>query len=490
LTVIPKNTAFNRFCFLIFYYPFVLLPGNTMTKQLSLGKPNPKQAQFLSDTHKYVAFGGARGGGKSWAVRTKAILLAMKFSGIKILIIRKTLSELRNNHISPLIESTQGITSFSESKKELSFPNGSFIKFGYCSCSSDLTQYQGSEWDVIFLDEATQLKEEWFDELRVTVRGVNNFPKRVYLTCNPGGVGHSWVKRLFIDRIYKEGEDPADYSFIRSLVTDNKILMETNPDYAKQLASLPHKLKKAWLDGDWNIFEGQFFEDFTDAPEHYHDRLFTNVIEPFEIPPDWNIVRSFDWGFAKPFDCSWWAIDYDGRAYLILQFYGSSGVPNEGLKWHAHRVFAEISRIESEHRWLKGKFITGIADPSIWSEDGGEPIIAAADKHRVYFSKADNSRIPGWMQVHYRLAFDESGKPMVYFFNTCKNAVRTLQLLQYSPTNPEDLDTSQEDHFADSFRYFCMSRPISPQHQNNVRYKRSDPLDLLNDKKYAAYSYI
>ena len=459
-------------------------------KQLSLGIPNPKQAEFLQDTHKYVAFGGARGGGKSWAVRVKAILLAIKFPRIKILIVRKTLSELRNNHITPLVSATNGIAVYNDSKKELTFKNNSTIRFGYCSCQADLTQYQGSEWDVIFLDEATQLREEWFDELKVTVRGVNDFPKRVYLTCNPGGVGHSWVKRLFIDRVYKDGEDPCDYSFIRSLVSDNKALMEKNPDYAKQLSSLPPKLKKAWLEGDWNIFEGQFFEDFIDAPEHYLDRLYTNVIEPFEVPQDWNIVRSFDWGFAKPFDCSWWAIDYEGRAYLILQFYGCTGVANEGLKWHAEKVFAEIHRIESEHRWLKGKRITGVADPSIWSEDGGLPIIASADRHQVYFQKADNSRIPGWIQVHYRLSFDNDGKPMVYFFNTCKHAIRTLPLLQYSSVNPEDLDTSQEDHFADSFRYFCMSRPISPIPSSQQKKPTDDPLELLSDKKYRLYSYV
>lgn len=458
-------------------------------KELSLGSPNPKQAEFLADSHRYVAFGGARGGGKSWAVRVKALILALSYEGIKLLIIRKTLSELRNNHIEPLISLTRGLAVYSETKRELIFSNGSFIRFGYCACHSDLDQYQGSEWDVIFIDEATQLKEEWFDRLKVTVRGVNDFPKRVYLTCNPGGVGHSWVKRLFVDRIYKEGEDPCDYSFIRSLVTDNIALTEKDPGYVKQLSSLPPKLKKAWLEGDWNIFEGQFFEDFIDCPEHYGDMLYTNVIEPFEVPDSWHIFRSFDWGFAKPFDCSWWAVDYDGRAYLILQLYGSSGAPNEGLKWHAERVFAKIHEIETTHRWLKGKRITGVADPSIWASDGGEPIIAAADRNQVYFQKADNSRIPGWMQIHYRLAFDETGKPMVYFFNNCTNAIRTLQLLQFSKTDPEDLDTSQEDHFADSFRYFCMSRPIAPRKAAVSKAPASDPLELFSDKKYRRFSY-
>lgn len=451
--------------------------------------PNDKQKLFLADRHKYIAFGGARGGGKSWAVRTKATLLALKYGGIKILIVRKTYQELRNNHILPLTRSTAGIARYSDSKKEMTFGNGSLIRFGYCSSDKDLMQYQGSEWDVIFLDEATQLKEEWFDALKVTVRGVNAFPKRVYITCNPGGIGHKWVKRLFIDRQYREGEDPSEYSFIKSLVTDNYRLTESNPDYIKQLEALPYKLKRAWLHGEWDIFEGQFFEEFTDAPEHYGDRLFTHVIEPFEVPPEWNIVRSFDWGFAKPFDCSWWAVDFEGRAYLILQFYGCTGMPDEGLKWHAAKVFSEIHKIECEHRWLKGRQITGVADPAVWQQNGGEAIIDAADRNQVYFQKADNSRIAGWMQVHYRLSFDEEGRPMMYFFNTCKNAIRTLPLLQYSSSCSEDLDTHSEDHFADSMRYFCMSRPITPHSAPGSVGKGDDPLELYSDKRYGKFGY-
>ena len=461
------------------------------TKKIVIPRPNAKQEQFLLDTHKYVAFGGARGGGKSWAVRVKAILLSARYPGIKILIIRNTLSELRNNHISPMEKMLRGAAPYSETKKEFIFPNGSLIRFGYCASSGDLGQYQGSEWDVVFIDEATKLREEWFDALKVTVRGVNSFPKRMYLTCNPGGIGHSWVKRLFIDRVYKDSEDPGDYSFIKSKVYDNAALMESDPDYVKRLSSLPPKLKKAWLDGDWNIFEGQFFEDFTDDPEHYADRLFTNVISPFEVPPDWRVVRSFDWGFSKPFDCSWWAIDREGTAYLILQFYGCTGVPDEGLKWHPDKVFSEIRKIEDTHRWLKGKQISGVADPAIFQRSTGECVADAADRHGIFFQKGDNTRIPGWMQVHSRFAFDPEGKPGLYIFSTCKNAIRTLKTLRYSPTYPEDLDTDSEDHFADSMRYFCMSRPTSPERSfEKTAVRLGDPLDLDPPGRYKKYSYV
>lgn len=452
------------------------------------GIPGDTQKQFLEDTHRFIAFGGARGGGKSWAVRVKAVLLALKYPGIKIMIVRKTYPELRANHITPLKELVGKTAVFKETAKEFLFKNGSVIKLGYCRNTKDLDRYQGTETDVLFLDEATQLTEEQFDRFKACVRGVNGFPKRVYLTCNPGGVGHAFVKRLFIDRVYKTGENPDDYVFYKSLVTDNAALMENDPDYIKRLEALPPKLRKAWLDGDWDIFDGQFFEEFRDDPSHYIDRRFTHVIEPFEIPDGWNIVRSFDFGFAKPFSCDWWAIDYDGRAYLILQLYGCTQTPNEGLKWYPDRIFEEIHRIETTHRWLKGKRITGVADPSIWDVSRGEAIIDSADRHFVYFSRGDNKRIPGWMQVHYRLAFDEEGYPMAYFFNTCAAAIRTLPLLRFSDVNPEDLDTSQEDHFADSFRYFCMSRPITPQQCAEKTPIGDDPLEL-NAKKYGQFSY-
>lgn len=457
-------------------------------KHIILGKPSERQKLFLEDRHRYVAFGGARGGGKSWAVRVKAVLLAFRYPGIKIMIVRRSYPELRANHINPLRNILGEVATYKDSTKEFTFPNGSLIMFRHCLNASDVDKYQGTETDVLFLDEATQLTEEEYDRFKACVRGVNDFPKRVYLTCNPGGVGHSFVKRLFVDRVYREFENPEDYSFIKSLVTDNKALMESDPEYVKQLEALPPKLKQAWLFGDWNIFDGQFFEEFKDVPEHYKDRRFTHVIEPFEVPSDWKIVRSFDFGFRKPFSCDWWAIDYEGRAYLILQLYGCTDTPNDGLKWHPDKIFGEIHRIECEHRWLKGKCIDGVADPSIWDASRGEAIIESADRNFVYFSKGDNKRIPGWMQCHYRLSFDSDGKPMVYFFNTCKAAIRTLPLLQFSEQVPEDLNTQQEDHFADSFRYFSMSRPITPTRAAPNRIVEDDPLNLRHER-YGTYSY-
>ncbi|MBQ8399560.1 MAG: phage terminase large subunit [Clostridia bacterium] len=431
-------------------------------KELRISAPSDKQKLFLTANTKHIAFGGARGGGKSWAVRTKAKLLALRFGGIKILIVRSTYNEIINNHINQLTEELHGIARYNKSEKVFTFPNGSTINFGYCNNDKDLLQYQGAEYDVMFLDEATQLREMWIRKITACVRGVNNFPKRVYYTCNPGGESHRYIKRLFIDRKYEDGEKAEDYTFIQSLVTDNKALMRSQPDYIKQLEALPPKLREAWLHGNWDIFEGQFFEDFHDRPEHYKDRQYTHVIDPFEIPQGWPIYRSFDWGYKAPFSCGWWAVDYDGVVYRILELYGCTKTPNEGVKWHPPQVFEQIAKIEAEHRWLKGKKIIGIADPAIWDAETGDSIADVAAKHRVYFTPGDHKRIPGWMQMHYRFAFDDNGFPMMYIFKHCKAFIRTIPLLQFDEHKPEDLDTKGEDHVADEARYFLMSRPIAP----------------------------
>ena len=431
---------------------------------IRIPEPNDKQKLFLADTHRYVGYGGARGGGKSWCVRTKAKILAAKYPGIKICIVRKTYPELTANHIKPLTKEIQKeMARYNDSKKEFRFVNGSEIIFRYLDTDKDLDRFQGTEFDILFLDEATQFSEDQYKMLIACVRGVNDFPKRVYITCNPGGVGHQWVKRLFIDRIYNTGEEPEEYSFIQAGVRDNKALMEMQPDYIKQLEALPPKIREAWLNGSWDVYMGQFFEDFYNFPDHYADRVGTHVIDPFEIPDGWKIYRSFDWGYNKPFSCGWWAVDYDGVAYRILELYGCTGTPNEGVKWTPPKVFAEIHRIETEHRWLAGKKIIGIADPAIWDAETGESIADVAAKHQVFFTPGDNKRIPGWMQVHYRLAFDDNGFPMMYVFSNCKAFIRTIPLLQYDEHKPEDLDTDGEDHVADEVRYFCMARPIKPR---------------------------
>ena len=449
---------------------------------ISIPEPNEKQKIFLADQHRHVGYGGARGGGKSWAVRVKSVLLCLQWAGIKILIVRKTYKELTNNHIVPLQNMLpSGVAKYNKTEKVFTFFNGSTIWFGYCNNDSDLDQYQGAEYDIIFFDEATQLKEEWLKKINLAVRQPNGLPKRTYYTCNPGGVSHNYIKRLFIERKYEDAEIPENYNFTQALVTDNKVLMEISPEYKAELEALPPKLRKAWLEGDWDIFEGMFFEEFADRPEHYEDRRWTHVIKPFNIPSDWTIYRGLDWGYNKPSAVGWFAVSPDNVVYHFLELYTCTKTPNEGLKWTPPQLFAEIHRIETEHPWLKGRKILGIADPAIWDAETGESIADTAAKHQVYFSKGDHQRIPGWMQCHYRLAFDENGCPMFYVFNTCKHFIRTIPLLLYDEHKVEDVDTDGEDHIADMWRYVLMSRPIQPRAKATRDPYEDSPLKTIFD---------
>ena len=468
---------------------------------IDLSQISDKQYKFLSSKKKHVGFGGARGGGKSWSVRTKAKILAVSFPGIKILIVRSTFPELVNNHINFLITELYGIAKYNKTEKVFTFANGSTIKFGYCNADSHLEQYQGAEYDAIFLDEATNLQEMWIKKITACLRGVNDFPKHIYYTCNPGGPSHGYFRRLFIDKKYEDGEDPEDYEFIQALVTDNKALMASQPDYIKQLEALPPKLREAWLHGRWDIFEGQFFEDFRATPdiemcakagitpeEAVKQHRWTHVIEPFDLSKGdcrgWNIMRSYDFGYNKPFSLGYWAVDYDGVLYRIMEMYGCTQTPDEGLKWSPDEQFKRISDFERQHPWLKDrKIVDSVADPAIWDTSRGESIAETAAKYGIYFSPGDNKRIPGWMQVHYRLQFDENGYARMYVFDNCKAFIRTMPLMMYSETHPEDLDTKMEDHCPDEVRYMCMSRPISPivpvEHKPII----SDPLNQFTDKQ-------
>ena len=440
-------------------------------------RPNDRQREFFLCRKKYIAFGGARGGGKSWAVRTKAKLLALQYPGIRLLLLRRTYPELESNHVRFLRTELHGIAEYRMTARQFAFDNGSILQLGYCDSDADMDRYQGAEFDVIFIDEATQFREEWLRQLAACLRGVNDFPKRIYYTCNPGGPGHSYIKRLFIDRRYEPGERAEEYQFIPARVQDNKALLRSQPEYLRQLEALPAQLRRAWLEGRWDIFAGQVFSEFRDDPAHYKDRRYTHVIPAFDVPREWRVYRSYDFGYAKPFSVGWWAVDFDGTIYRILELYGCTGTPNEGVLWTPERQFREIRRIEQEHPLLKGREIFGVADPAIWDSSRGESIYETALKQGIYFTPGDNRRIAGWMQVHYRLAFDDQGYPQLYVFDHCKAFVRTVPALLYSRADPEDLDSAQEDHVADEVRYFCMSRPIAPRPLRSGR-PSEDPLDL------------
>lgn len=378
-------------------------------------------------------------------------MLAAKHGGIRILIIRRTFPELIANHIKPLrallhCGTKDAIAKYNDSRKEMRFPNGSEILFGYLASENDADRYQGLEVDVLFVDEATQLSEDQIKKLTACVRGVNTFPKRIYYTCNPGGKGHAYIKRIFIDKDYISGERPEDYSFIQSRVYDNLALMESYPEYVHELESLPEALRKAWLEGDWNAFIGQVFAEWRNDPQHYQDRRWTHVIDDFTLDDSCKIFRGFDFGYSKPFAVVWLAIDHYGRMFLFKEYYGSTRQPDTGVQMEPREIARRIKEIENTDPYLKDKTITGIADPAIWQNTTGESIASMMEHEGIYFNRGDHSRLAGLMQLHYRLRFDSMGLPMLYVFKSCVNVIRTLPILIYDEKHPEDVDTSMEDH--------------------------------------------
>lgn len=458
--------------------------------RVSIPPPNEKQAAFFKARNRFVAYGGARGGGKSWAVRQKAKLLALYYPGIRILIMRRTFPELKENHILPLQKDLSGLAVYRETDKVFLFSGGSRIKFGYCDTEKDVNQYQGQEFDVIFMDEATHFTELQFLALTACVRGVNRFPKRMYLTCNPGGVGHAWVKRLFVDRRFKAGENPEDYVFIRASVYDNKAVMQDGGAYVRMLKNLPEELRRAWLDGEWDVFAGQVFREWRNDPGHYLDHRWTHVIAPFSIPDTWPRYRTLDWGYSRPFSVGYTAMSPEGKLIRYHEIYGTekdaqgfTTTPNEGLRLAPDEVAERILHYEQEHE--KGHRLLGIADPSIFDESRGSDGCVANIFARkgIYFERGDNKRIPGKMQIHNRLMFDKNGTPGFQVFSTCRDFLRTVPALVYSSTAPEDVDTAGEDHIYDEWRYLCMAHPISPPPRAGCPQPppQDDPLNMLED---------
>ena len=415
----------------------------------------------------------------------------MRYPGLKGILIRRTMPQLRNNHILPLMAELNGYAKYSADQRAFLFPNGSRFHMGYCDNEGDLLQYQGQEFDFIIFEEATALPEDWMRFICTALRTVRtDFTPRVYYTMNPGGPGHGYIKRIFIDRSYRAGEDAADYVFIQATIHDNRVLMNADPDYIKMLEALPEHKKRAHLYGEWDVYEGQVFEEFRNVAENYRDRTWTHVIAPFDIPASWAVWRSFDFGYSKPFSCGWWAVDHDGRLYRILELYGCvEGQPDTGVRWPPEEIFREIRRMETEHPWLKGRHIHGVADPAIWEASHGQSIAETAERHGVFFEPGDHKRLPGWMQVHYRLQFDENGIPMLYVFSNCKAFLRTIPQLCYDPQKPEDINTRQEDHVADEVRYLCMANPMKPVQPEEQKVAVYDPLSADSDSAPDRYAF-
>lgn len=411
-----------------------------------MGTPNPRQKEFFAAKVRFVAYGGARGGGKSWAVRKKAMLLALRYPGIRMLLARRTLGEVWDNHILPLQQDLAGIARYRDAEKAFLFANGSRLKFGYCDSERDVLQYQGQEYDVIFLDEATQFTEFQFFTLTACLRGTGNCPRRMYLTCNPGGVGHGWVKRLFIDRDYRPGERAADYRFIPARVYDNSALVQQDPGYVQMLENLPEDLRRAWLEGDWNAFAGQYFKEW---------RRDVHVLRPFAIPAHWRRYAALDYGLDM-LAALFIAVAPDGCAYVYREVYRPGLIGSQAAE--ALRAAAGGEEI---YAWL--------APPDLWNRrnDTGRSIAEIFAAGGVPLARAQNDRVSGWMDLHEWLRpyeTEDGTAAGLRVFETCVNLIRTLPQLQCDPHRSNDTATEPHEltHAPDALRYFVAGRPFAP----------------------------
>ena len=418
------------------------------TVQVDLGTLNPKQKQFCQSRSRYTAYGGARGGGKTHVLLRKAAGGALTYPGIKILIVRREYPELEQNIILPMQKLIPPeVGSYNGSMRMMFFCNGSIIKFGHYGAGDD-QEYQGLEFDWIFMEEATQFSESQFRTLGACLRGATKFPRRMYLTCNPGGIGHLWVKRLFVDREYREGEKAKDYTFIPATVDDNPQLLEASPEYKQMLDLLPEDVRRAWRYGDWNAMAGTFFPEF---------RRETHVIAPFvRVPREWKKYRAFDYGLDM-FACLWVAVDFEGRAYVYREVQQSGLIVSEAAKL-ANSLTPPEEHIEFT-----------IAPPDMWNrqKDSGRSMAEIFAQYGLGLLKASNNRVQGWMAVKELLKpmKSDTDRPGLLVTENCVGLIRNLPSIQHDEKNPSDCATEPHEitHICDAARYFCVTRVLGAQ---------------------------
>lgn len=453
-------------------------------------QPGPQHA-FIKCPVFEVVYGGARGGGKTDAALGDFANHAKRYAdNAKGLFVRRTRVALE-----PTIERAKQLyrplgADWQEQKSRFIWPNGAILYFRYLDRDADADAYQGHDYTRVYVEELTQFPDpKPVDKLKATLRSAAGVPTGFRATCNPGGPGHTWVKSKYIDPgawkiVTEKFKNPFDGSeversrvFIPAKLSDNPKLLGVDPGYVGNLyLAGSEQLVKAWLEGDWSVIEGAFFDKWSAA---------RNVCKPFGIPSDWIRFRSMDWGSARPFSVGWWAVAGDaykadgltiprGAIIRYREWYGSTGKPNEGLKLTAEEVAAGIKTKE------QGDTIAyGVLDPSAFAEDGGPSIAERMRRQGVNFRPADNKRVPqhgamgGWDQMRSRIAGTEDG-PGLVVFDTCRDFIRTVPVLQHDASRAEDLDTDGEDHAADEARYACMSRPFL----NRVQPPSANPPDL------------
>ena len=433
------------------------------------------QTQFLAASEREVFYGGARGGGKSYAMLVDPLRYCHKQKH-RALLIRRTMPELRDfiNHSQQLYSKAYPGAKWREQEKEWKFPSGARIEFGYAENLTDALRYQGQSYTWIGIDELPQYPtEDIYNFLRSSLRSVDpDIPVYMRATGNPGNVGSMWVKNMFVDPAVPNTKFDIDIKtpngvkqisrrFIPAKLEDNPYLMQTD-DYYAMLASLPEVQRKEFLEGNWEAFEDSSFPEFNKD---------VHVIKPFDIPRNWMRFRACDWGYSSPACCLWIAIDFDNNLFVYRELY-------------TQKVTADLFArkvLEAE----QGEYIRyGVLDSSTWARRGdigpsiAETMILEGCRWRPS-DRSPRSRVAGKLEIHKRLRPDEeTGYPSLFILDNCINLIRTLPMLPVDKNNPEDVNTHAEDHAYDALRYGCMSRPIHPIKQ--------DFIDKVNEPKRAA----
>ena len=428
-----------------------------------LGAPNSEpQWKFFLSRVRYTCYGGARGGGKSWAIIRKTVLLAFYYAEIQILVVRREYDQLENPIIQPMLKLLQpGTYTYNKTDHLLTFINGSKIKFSNMPDYSSTVEgkFQGNNWDILFIDEATQFLESEFRGLDAIIRGDNGLPKRVYLTCNPGGVGHFWVKRLFVDRDFRGDENPDDYVFIQAKVYDNKNI---DKEYINVLNNLPEDVRRAHRDGDWNALSGVYFDEFTDG---------LHTCKPFPIPKHWKLYRAMDYGLDMHF-CLWIAVDETGRCYVYRQFAQSNMVVSDAAKIQLY-----LTRTDEDIGYT-------IAPPDLWARnrETGKSQAMTFMENGVTLFKADNNRKQGWYALKELLKVRPDGKPGLIIFDTCGKLIDCLKCLQHDKTDPNDVAKNPHEltHGPDALRYFAQTY-VLPAEQETAEAEEEDDEDGIVD---------
>ena len=436
------------------------------------------QTEFLAAMEQEVFYGGARGGGKSYAMLVDPLRYCHK-QHHRALLLRRSMPELRDliSHSQRLYTRAFPGAKWREQEKEWRFPSGARIEFGYAENLTDVLRYQGQSYTWIGIDELPQYPTpEIYNFLRSSLRSVDpEIPVYMRATGNPGNIGSLWVKDMFVDPAEPgkrfdviidtiAGQKKITRRFIPAKLQDNPYLMQTD-DYMIMLSSLPDIQKKQFLEGDWEAFEGSAFPEFNRA---------VHVIEPFEIPNNWVRFRSADWGYSSPACCLWFAIDFDNYLYVYRELYTQKVTAD---------IFARQVLQQEYGEYMK----YGVLDSSTWAKRGdvgpsiAETMIQEGCKWRPS-DRSPRSRINGKLEVHKRLYVDPDIQyPGMFIFSNCTNLIRTLPLLPTDKNNPEDVDTNAEDHAYDALRYACMSRPLHPRslqtHWNRREENGFSPVD-------------